>query len=82
MQSEQTLQKWGNSLGLRLPKEMAEQFSLTEGSTLILTIEKRGISLRPANKKREGLKKLVAKITPQNKHGVIDWGESRGKEIW
>ncbi len=82
MNSVQKLQKWGNSLGVRLPKKMAEKFSLTEGSTFVLTVEKRCISIRPSHKKRESLKELVAKITPKNRHAIANWGTPRGKEVW
>ena len=63
------IRKWGNSLGIRLPKEITERFSLNSGSSLVLTVEKEKISMRPLRKKRGNLKELIAgvKITNANR---------------
>ena len=78
----QNVRKWGNSLGIRLPKEITERFSLNSGSSLVLTVEKEKISMRPLRKKRGNLKELVARVTPKNKHTLIDFGGQQGKEVW
>jgi len=78
----QKIDKWGNSLGLRLPKNMAAQLSLNEGSTVVVTIEKNAMILRPQKKSYQSLSQLLEHITPQNTHSNISWGKPRGKEIW
>lgn len=76
------IQKWGNSLGVRLPKELADQYALKAGSTVILTSAKRSISLQPATRSKKKLKELITEITPANRHEAIAWSRSRRKEVW
>lgn len=78
----QKIQKWGNSLGIRIPKDITEKYSLQEGSVVIITSERKKISLRPTLKKKQNLKKIIAHITPRNRHAETDWGLVRGKELW
>ncbi len=75
------IQKWGNSLGLRIPKHIAKQVNLSEGSSLIIAIENENIILSP-QKKPLSLSELVDAITPKNRHHEIDYGAPQGKEIW
>ena len=77
-----TIQKWGNSLGLRIPRELAEDVGIAEGREV--TIEKRNNTLVivPTQKKQYSLDELVRKITPKNRHKIIDFGKPRGKEVW
>ena len=77
-----TIQKWGNSLGVRIPRDIAQDIGLTEGRDV--TVEKSGGALvvRPVQLPRYNLKKLLKGITPKNKHPEIDWGKPVGKEIW
>ena len=78
----QKIDRWGNSLGLRLPKTLTEQLSLNEGSTVVVTLEKNALVLRPQKRKDETLKQLLEHITPDNLHGAVDWGKPQGKEVW
>lgn len=77
MQAQVT--KWGNSLGIRIPRPFAEQVELEEGSLIDLSLEKDSIILC---KKSYKLDDLVSKITPENSHKESDWGSPTGKEIW
>lgn len=74
-----TISRWGNSLGLRVPKPIAEQIGLREGSTVNLTIENGHLVVTPA---RRSLDDLLADITPENLHGEIDDGIAVGQEVW
>ena len=78
----QKIQKWGNSMGVRLPKKLTDQYALQEGGTVILVAEKNKISLRPITNRKKNLKELVASITAKNRHKEIGWGKLRGKEVW
>jgi len=71
--------KWGNSLGIRIPKWAAEKAGLAEGVPVILEIENDTIIIR---KKKYDLKTLLSQITPQNTHSEVDTGCSVGKELW
>lgn len=77
-----TIRKWGNSLGVRISREIAEDVGLSEGKEV--TLEKRGgrLTLRPIATPRVSLDALVRKITPRNRHAEAEWGKPRGKEIW
>jgi antitoxin MazE len=71
--------KWGNSLGVRLPKIFADSISLKDGCSVIVELEGNSILIRPAER---SLKDMVSMVTPQNFHNETDWGEPIGKEIW
>jgi antitoxin MazE len=73
--------KWGNSLGLRLPKSVAREAQLDEGDTVDVAVKDGVIVIRPS-RPTYSLEQLVAKITPRNRHGESDWGEPVGHEEW
>jgi len=73
--------RWGNSLGLRLPKSVALEAQLDEGDTVAVSVKNGAIVIRP-NRPSYSLDKLVAKITPRNRHGETDWGRPVGDEAW
>ncbi len=76
------LAKWGNSLALRIPKQVVETARLKEGESLTLSVGKdRSVVLRPSRRKYR-LLDLVSQITPRNQHEETDWGPAVGKEIW
>jgi antitoxin MazE len=76
-----SIQKWGNSLALRIPKPLAEQAGVSAGSEVEVTATEHEIVIRPA-KRRYRLKELVDGITPQNVHAETDLGPPVGKEAW
>jgi antitoxin MazE len=71
--------KWGNSLAVRIPKDIAEQARMKEGDSVMLKAAKGRIELRRA-KKIPSLEELVAQITPENRHPETDWGPDVGHE--
>ena len=73
--------KWGNSLGVRIPKAYAEEVGLSEGATVEVKLSGRKLVLTPVQPEYE-LEELVAGIMPNNRHGETDWGEPVGKEPW
>ena len=76
------IQKWGNSLGVRLPQEIARRFKLRVGSSVVLISQAKGISIKPIVRAKPSLKELVGRVTSRNRHAEQDWGSSVGKEIW
>jgi antitoxin MazE len=74
------LAKWGNSLAVRIPKDVAEQVRLREGDPIMIEALEGRIELRPAER-IPTLEELVAQITPENRHEETDWGPDVGKEI-
>lgn len=69
-----TVQKWGNSLAVRIPSTVAERIAIHQGSELELNVvNDREITLVP-KRKTPTLEELLAKITPENRHVEIDFG--------
>jgi antitoxin MazE len=76
------LAKWGNSLAVRLPRQIVETARLREGDPLNLSVGKDGaVVMRPTRRKYR-LEELVSGITARNRHDETDWGEPVGKELW
>ena len=73
--------KWGNSLGLRLPKSVAQEAEVGEGDTVDVSVKNGAIVIRPS-RPTYSLERLVAKITPRNRHDESDWGAPVGHETW
>jgi len=73
--------KWGNSLGLRLPKSVALEAQVGEGDAVGVSVENGVIVIRP-NRPGYSLEQLVAEITPLNRHNESDWGTPVGDEAW
>ena len=75
------LARWGNSLGLRLPKSIAIEARLDAGDTVEVSVRNGAIVIRPS-RPTYSLDQLVARITPRNRHSESDWGASVGDEAW
>ena len=74
--------KWGNSLGLRIPKSFAEEVRVSEGSAVDLTMEDGRLVIRAAPESGPSLEDLLAGITDSNLHGETDTGDAVGGENW
>jgi antitoxin MazE len=77
-----TLHRWGNSVGLRVPKPLLEQLGLTEGSKVDLRIEGGRLVVQPHRPKRLTLAQVLEGFDPDDQPGEIGWGEPVGKEVW
>lgn len=75
-----TIQKWGNSLALRIPKAVAKQIQIQEGDPVFLKVGAAGLTVK-AVPKRLDLDDLLSKVTPENVHAGSDWGADRGSEV-
>jgi antitoxin MazE len=73
--------KWGNSLAVRIPQEVARSARLHEGDALEVTAEANVIIIKQTCSVPT-LKQLVEQITPENLHGETDWGRPAGREAW
>ena len=76
-----TIQRWGNSLAVRIPKPFAIQAQLDEDTDVEITIEGDRIIISPA-KREWNLAELLDRVTPSNQHREIRWGDPKGKEVW
>ncbi|MDE2293672.1 MAG: AbrB/MazE/SpoVT family DNA-binding domain-containing protein [Elusimicrobia bacterium] len=79
---EGSVQKWGNSLALRIPRALAEDARLREGSAVELEAVEGGLLVRPKRRGRVSLARLLKGVTPGNLHDEASWGGPRGKEAW
>jgi len=76
------IQKWGNSMALRIPKSFADQVSIKLGSSVDLSIQDGKIIIEPLKTEEYDLKLLVDAINEANLHNEYMIDEPRGKEIW
>ena len=76
------IQKWGNSLGLRIPKSFAEEAQVEEGSTVDLSLDDDRLIIQPVRRLSYRLKDLLSKVTKDNLHEEIKTGEPIGREVW
>jgi antitoxin MazE len=77
-----TVQKWGNSLAIRIPKSFANEIDLSQGAEIDLVLLGNKIQIEPTEKKKITLSDLLSKVTEENIHQEIDTGDPVGKEIW
>jgi antitoxin MazE len=76
------VQKWGNSLGVRIPRGLAEEVGLGAGTEVSLTAKDGELVLRPSVPSRLRLADLLADVTPENIHGSLDTGDAVGAEAF
>lgn len=76
------VQKWGNSMALRLPKPIVQEVGMKEGGLVDLSVSRGKLLVLPIKKPEYSLKKLLKAIRPQNIHREIDTGQPVGNEIW
>lgn len=74
------IQKWGNSLGVRIPKAVIEKVNLTENSEVEIESKNGTIIIFPA-KKKYSLETLLEQITKSNLHSEEDF-KIEGNEVW
>ena len=73
-----TIQKWGNSLAVRIPRTLAEDTRLTEGKPVTLTLHEGTIVIARERQPRYSLRQLIRGVTPQNRHTEIGTGDAVG----
>ncbi|MFQ5685406.1 MAG: AbrB/MazE/SpoVT family DNA-binding domain-containing protein [Candidatus Scalindua sp.] len=76
------VQKWGNSLALRIPKSFALEAKVEEGSAVDISLKKGKIVLTPLNEEKYTLEGLLSKVNDQNIHEETFTGKPVGREVW
>ncbi len=78
------IQKWGNSQGLRLARQILEDACISVGDEVELAVREGMIVIMPIRRirGRQNLKELVARIPKNCKHEEMDWGKPAGNEVW
>ncbi len=76
-----TVQRWGNSLAIRIPKVFALEAGLEENTEVEIGVRGGTLVVRPARKDWT-LDELLAGITSSNIHSAAGWGGATGREVW
>ena len=76
------VRKWGNSLAVRIPKPLAEDAEVKEGTVLNLAVSGGKVVATPVQKRKLSLRQLLAQVNRKNLHGEVDSGGSVGREVW
>ena len=74
------LKKWGNSLALRIPKDILNTLAINENSIMELSVNNGMLTVKP--KSNTLLETLVSQISSENLHKEVDTGRSVGNEEW
>ena len=74
------IQKWGNSLAIRIPKSFAKEVNIDQGSSVDLSIVEGKLIVKPIEDEYS-LQELLNHITNENIHAEVDTDKPTGKEI-
>ncbi len=75
------VQKWGNSLALRIPQSFAVQAKIAAGTAVDIAVEKGQLVVRPV-RQRYRLRDLLKVVDARNLHAEVQTGRPVGREIW
>jgi antitoxin MazE len=76
------VQKWGNSLALRIPKSFASEVGFQKETPVEVSLADGKLVVAPLSQPKPTLKQLLAKITKDNLHSEVDTGPAEGNEAW
>lgn len=75
------VQKWGNSLAIRIPSAFAEQLMVKQGSEVNLLLDGDRLVIKPG-RSEPSLSALLAQVANENIHTKISTGGLTGREVW
>ena len=76
------IQKWGNSLAVRIPKPVALDSELESGTLVEVVLRDRSVVITRVVSQGFTLEQLLVEVTPENVHSEVDAGSVAGKEVW
>ena len=76
-----TIQKWGNSQGIRIPKYLLDEVQWKENEQLTISVENKRLVIEKAIPKKT-ISELFADFDTDYTPQEIDWGKPEGKEVW
>jgi antitoxin MazE len=76
------VQKWGNSLALRIPKSFANEVGLQKETSVEVSLAEGKLIITPITRPELNLNQLLAKVTKENLHHEVDTGPAVGNEVW
>ncbi len=76
------IQKWGNSLALRIPSAFAKEVRLEQDSLVEVSLKGRSLLVKPVREEGYRLDQLLEGVTEDNIHQEVDAGGPVGREAW
>ena len=76
------VQKWGNSLALRIPKSFADEVGLEKETTVDVSLAEGTLVITRIVNPKPTLHQLLSKVTKENLHHEVDYGPAVGIETW
>ncbi len=76
------IQKWGNSLALRIPKSFAQEVGIDRDSQVDVSLDNGRLVIEPITNPVLSLEELLSQVTEDNIHQEVDIGPAVGNEIW
>ena len=77
-----TIQKWGNSQGVRIPKILLDTVKWADNEQIMIVVDNGKLIIEKAKNKRKNIKELFADYKGNYEPIEVDWGEPKGAEIW
>ncbi|MEZ6058712.1 MAG: AbrB/MazE/SpoVT family DNA-binding domain-containing protein [Planctomycetaceae bacterium] len=75
------IQRWGNSLAIRIPKVLAEEVDVTDGAEVDITVREGELIISPRSTPKLSLKELLRNCRPSQRHEETDFGIDVGREV-
>lgn len=75
------IQKWGNSLAVRIPKAFVKEARVACGTSVDISVDNGKIVIDPHTEPEYRLEDLLKGVTRRNIHAEVDTGEAVGREI-
>ncbi|SDC60294.1 antitoxin MazE [Pelagirhabdus alkalitolerans] len=73
------VKKWGNSLAIRIPQQIAKELNIDIGTEIDMTLHDDELTIK-VKQQDETLEDLIAQITTENQHDPVDFGQPSGRE--
>lgn len=79
-----SIQKWGNSQGIRIPKYLLDAVKMTTNDEIVIRAENDMLIIEKAAPTitHKTIKELFVDYDGEYKPQEVDWGEQAGKEVW
>ena len=77
-----TIQKWGNSQGVRIPKMLLDAVKWSENEEVTITVYDGKLIIEKAKKEKESIMELFENYEEEYTPEEVDWGKPEGKEVW
>jgi len=76
------VQRWGNSLAVRIPKSFAQEIGVEDETAVEITVSGSDLVISPRAPRPFSLEDLLRGITDENLHEEVSTGPPVGKEVW